>query len=202
MNPNSQKAKRLADDLAAMDTYKDHSEYCWSHHSEIVAALRAQQDGPSERDAVLEEAATLCEELGINADYKPILKNGNSRDEQVAFDHGDRLAQRIRALKNAAPQQSKGGTGRDPGPIAAGAAPQQSAGADGMKLVPQSAVSLAWSLIKERRDALFVSVRLLEEYEEALKTLSRAGFDDHLPTLMELRGILKDDPSGATDSEG
>lgn len=93
---------------------------------DIMNALRAQSNGPSERDAVLEEAAKLVER-----DYIP----GHSvAGPEAAFSR----ANRIRALKNAAPQ---GGTssgverpsngevgGSSPQPVPAAAASE--AGAD------------------------------------------------------------------------
>jgi hypothetical protein len=69
---------------------------------------------------------------------------------------------------------------------------------EGMISVPVSACAIAWSIVKERRDALCEPPTEAERMQAALTALHEAGFDNHLPTLAEVRGIW----SGAENGEG
>lgn len=78
--------------------------------------LRAQQDGPSSRDAVLEEAAEVCDRAASkwHSDYK--IGNGPHRassHREGMSDGADELATAIRALKTSAPSEAGADDARD-----------------------------------------------------------------------------------------
>lgn len=71
---------------------------------------------------------------------------------------------------------------------------------EGMMLVHKSAVELAWKIAKDARDRHLENERYLQDAERELEELSKAGFDAHLPTLDDLRGILRDPSSAIEDT--
>ena len=127
-----------------------------------TANARRSETRPTYEDG-LEDAARICDEWGLDQNFKPYTGPEYSAHEAIALKHADNLAEKIRALKKADPQAT--------------AAPSESPGAlnGPVGSTPCVAVASEWR-------------KLSENYHyEALRVMWGAPFDKDRFQAMHLR---------------